>query len=970
MTGSDPGAPVISPRAAKSTRKHRRNSSLNMTIKTALTKLKETARPSSDSELSPASPRRSFTSIFLDRDVVSSSEDVLSDDSDFLSKKQQNRQSRKLKRESRSRMSGEMSEQSQTRKRERDAQAAREETDEMRARYGDLPLMQSRHRPREKLLKFDDVTPDSIGQEVTFRARIHHIRNMSSKLVFIVFRQQLTTMQGVLAEKLGAISTLMVQWAERIRVGSIVKVKAVLTKSKVPVTGTTIHDVELDIQDLHVIVHRQDQIPFSVYEAELPSKDFTANTDGRRNHVLDRTRLSNRILDLRTDTSQSIFRIQSAVSNLFRSSLDSQGFIEIHTPKLQASATESGASVFEVKYFSREAFLAQSPQLAKQMAIASDFERVYEIGAVFRAENSNTHRHLTEYTGLDIEMAIEEHYHEALETVDTVLKEIFKGIYGRYRREVDIIKNQFPHEDLVWLDETPIIPFAEGIKLLNESGWRRDGEELPTNEDLGTRDEIRLGELIKEKYHTDYYILDKFPKAARPFYAMEDPENPNLTNSFDIFVRGQEIVSGGQRIHDEKILEQRMREVGINPATMEDYMEGFRWGAPPHAGAGIGLERLIMLILKLGNIRLASLFYRDPKSFQDMPDASLILPYPESSTLEPPWEKEGYQSDGQERKFQPLDELIANYGDATSTSWPDEKYKVWRDHPTGAAVAYVPSSHGFAIIPGNPLCDPSQYSKVTIRFLRWLKTETRMKPIWILCSMPVEEILGEKLGWRTLSCVAEARIDPSRNQAAADADIAKKIRQAEREGVKVHHIPSDKPLPEDITSKIDARINEWRTHRKGPQIYLSDIKPWRSPRNYQYYYATDSTGTICAFVSLARLGANNMQIKYSLDFPGAPSGSIEYLITHAVQSAGKFGIKALTFGAGASSTLTPGHNMSSTKGKVLQTTYEAIVKQFGLNRKTEFRAKLGAFEEPLFIAYPRHGMGSKGIRAILNFFED
>ncbi|OAX83948.1 aspartate-tRNA(Asn) ligase [Emergomyces africanus] len=933
-----------------------------MTIKTALTKLKETTRPASDSD-SASSPRKSLASFFLDRDVASSSEDLLSDDSDLMSKKQQNRQERKLKRESKSRLSEERSEHSETRKRERNEQAAREETEEMKTRYGDLPLMQSRERLRENLIKFDNITPDSIGQDVTFRARVHHVRNMSSKLVFVVFRQQITTLQGVLAEKSGMVSSLMIQWAEHIRVGSIVKVKGVLTRSKVPVVGCTIHDVELDIQELHVIVRRDDPIPFSVYEAELPSKD-EKTTEGRLNHVLDRTRLSNRILDLRTDTSQSIFRIQSAVCNLFRSALDAQGFIEIHTPKLQSSATESGASVFGVKYFTRNAFLAQSPQLAKQMAIASDFERVYEIGAVFRAENSNTHRHLTEYTGLDIEMAIDEHYHEALEILDSVIKEIFKGIYGRYRREVDIVKRQFPHEDLVWLDETPIISFAEGIRLLNESGWRRDGEELPTTEDLGTSDEIRLGELIREKYHTDYFILDKFPKSARPFYAMEDPDNPEITNSFDIFVRGQEIVSGGQRIHDEKILEKRMKDVGIDPSTMEEYMEGFRWGAPPHAGAGIGLERLVMLILKLGNIRLASLFHRDPKSFHDVPDTSRILPYPESSTLEPPWAKAQGQQQGQidvNRKFQPLEELISNYGDATSTSWPDEKFKVWRDYSTGAAVAYVPSSHGFAIIAGNPLCDPSQYQKVAIRFLRWLKTETRLKPIWILCSLAVEEVLGDKLGWRTLSCVAEARIDPSRNQAAADVEISKKIRQADREGVKVFKIPSDKPLPQDITSKIDARIAEWQEQRKGPQIYLSGIK---------HGEATKLPGNICAFVALARLAANHMQIKYSLDFPGAPSGTIEYLITHAIQSAGRHGVKSLTFGAGASSHLTSGHNMSSTKAKVLQTTYDAIVKQFGLNRKTEFRAKLGAAEEPLFIAYPRHGMGSKGIRAILNFFED
>ncbi|EEH42912.1 aspartate-tRNA(Asn) ligase [Paracoccidioides brasiliensis Pb18] len=966
---AEPALPVVAERSSKSTEKHQRNLSINMSIKTALTKLKETARPSSDSEHSPT--RKSLASFFLDKDIASSSDDLYSDDSEGMSKNEQKRRARKQKRESGTRLSGEVREHSETRRKEREEQAAREETEEIKAHYGDLPLMQSRERPRENLLKFDNITVDLVGQEVMFRARVHHVRRMSSKLVFIVFRQQIITFQGVLAEKAGQVSTFMIQWAEHIRVGSIVKVKGKLSKSLVPVVGCTIHDVELDIEKLHVIVRREEPVPFSVYEAELTTREEHTH-DGRRNHILDKTRLSNRILDLRTDASQSIFRIQSAVSNLFHSALDSQGFIEIHTPKLQGSATESGASVFEVSYFSRAAFLAQSPQLAKQMAIASDFERVYEIGAVFRAENSNTHRHLTEYTGLDIEMAIDEHYHEALEVIDSVLKEIFKGIYVRYRREVDIIKHQFPHEDLVWLDKTPVILFSDGIKLLNDSGWRRDGEELPTNEDLGTRDEMRLGELIKEKYHTDYYILDKYPRVARPFYAMEDPENPEFTNSFDIFVRGQEIVSGGQRIHDEKILEKRMRDAGIDPLTMEDYLEGFRWGAPPHAGAGIGLERLVMLILKLGNIRLASMFHRDPKSFPAIPVPS-ILPYPDSSTIDPPWEREENKHQNNtdlHREFQPLEELIANYGDATSTSWPDPKYKIWRDHSTGAAVAYVPSSHGFAIIPGNPLSDPSQYHKVAVRFLRWLKSETHMKPIWILCSLPLEEVLGDKLGWRTLSCIGEARIDPSRNQAAADVDISKKIRHAEREGVKLLTIPTDKQLPEDLTSKIDARIADWRAHRKGPQIYLSEIKPWRDTRNYQYYYAVDKEGTICAFVALARLAGNSMQIKYSLDFPGSPSGAIESLITHAIQSVAKSGIKSLTFGAGASNHLTQGHNMSGAKAKLLQSTYDTLVKQFGLNRKTEFRVKLGAYEEPLYIAYPRNGMGSRGIRAILNFLED
>jgi ergosteryl-3beta-O-L-aspartate synthase len=328
------------------------------------------------------------------------------------------------------------------------------------------------------------------------------------------------------------------------------------------------------------------------------------------------------------------------------------------------------------------------------MAIASDFERVYEIGAIFRAENSNTHRHLTEYTGLDLEMTIEEHYHEALDIIDNTLKSIFEGIYKRYRREVDFVKEQFPHQDLVWLPETPRIPFKDAVQMLTDSGWlNEDGEPVSPLEDLATRDEIRVGELVKEKYNTDYYILDKFPRSARPFYTMPDAEDDRYTNSFDIFVRGQEIISGGQRIHESKLLEENMMIVGIDPEMMHDYMEGFRWGAPPHAGCGIGLERIVMLILKLGNIRLSSMFFRDPKSFPPKPVVEKLR-HPEADTLHPMWAKDrGNLATLQEKKMPPLEDLIANYGDATATSWGDERYKIWRHAETGAAVSYVPE-HG------------------------------------------------------------------------------------------------------------------------------------------------------------------------------------------------------------------------------------------------------------------------------------
>lgn len=909
----------------------------------------------------------SLSGLLRDRDYISSEEDVSDDSSGGISKNAQKRLIRQQRKLEKSRLSSEQRSDSDSRRNE---EIEQHETEEQKARYGELPLVQSQERKREERTHLDHITTDLLDKTITFVARLHIIRNISARLVFLVFRRQLTTFQGVIHSQEGGQSMRMIYWAEKLRTGAIVRVKGRVQKPTAPILSCTIHDLELAIEELHLVVRREEPVPFSVYEAEIRTQEEN-QVEGRHSHIPDRTRLTNRILDLRTATSQSIFRIQSAVSNLFRAALDERGFIEIHSPKLQGAATESGASVFELSYFGRAAFLAQSPQLAKQMAIAADFERVYEIGAVFRAENSNTHRHLTEYTGLDLEMQIDEHYHEMLETIDSAIKHIILGLYSRYRREIDVIKCQFPSDDLVILDETPVLQFVDAIKMLNDSGWlNEDGQPLPLDEDLGTRDEIRLGELVKEKYGADYYILDKFPVSARPFYTMPDAEDPRYTNSFDAFVRGQEIISGGQRIHDPDMLEENMRKVGIKPESMDEYLEGFRWGAPPHAGAGVGLERLVMLILKLGNIRLASLFHRDPKSFPPKP-VRYELRHPEASTVDPPWRKEERgRPPLEEHEFQPLDKLIANYGDATSTSWTDDRYQIWRDTNTGAAISYVPS-HNHAIIPGNPLCDPSQYLQVVTAFLRWLRRDTKLKPIWILISPSLEELLGEKLGWRSLSCIAEERVDPQRNKMASDTDISKKIRHAQNEGIKINTVPQGELPPEEIRAKIDLRIKDWLANRKGTQVHLSEIAPWRDPEHRWYFYALDKDNNVCTFVALATLSPTyGMQVKYSLDFPNAPSGSIESIVTHAIQTAAKSGIKGLTFGAGATNQLVAGHHMKGAKVRMLQHTYEALVKQFHLTRKSEFRMKLGATEEPLYIAYPQHGLGTKGIRAILNFFED
>jgi ergosteryl-3beta-O-L-aspartate synthase len=892
----------------------------------------------------------------------------LNRDGERMSKNQLRKAERQADKERKAELAEERDKAIAEKKEHMEKQAELEETKQQRAKYGeDTANQYAGERKNLTYVKFENMKSNDVGKEIIFRARVHAMRRMSARLAFFLFRQSTRTIQGVLEEH-GDVTKYFLFWAERIELESVVLVKGIVQKPKTKegeVTGASIHDFEILITELHVQGQVTEHLPYTVHEGEVTVKDAV---DTERHVVSQKVRMANRVIDLRTSVSQAIFRIQSGICYFFREFLDSQGFVEIHTPKLQGGATESGASVFKVDYFGRTAFLAQSPQLAKQMCISADFDRVYEIGAVFRAENSNTHRHMTEYTGLDLEMAIDEHYHEVLTMIDNTFKHIFKGLYQRYRHEIDVVKAAFQHEDLVWLDQTPIIPFAEGIRLLNDSGWKDEhGNPLPEDEDMGTRDEIQLGKLIKEKYKTDYYILDKFPVSARPFYAMPDPKNSKVTNGFDIFLRGQEILSGGQRIHDAPILLEKLEQNKIDRAAMEEYIQGFEWGAPPHGGGGIGLERMLMLFLNLGDIRNASLFYRDPKSFPTKPVIAQLR-HPEASTIHPPWLGKDRVTAG--HSFQPLEKLIANYGDASNTSWLEPRTKIWQDQFTGAAVGYTPQD-GFAIIVGDPLCAKNQYVKTIAGFLKYIKKEANLKPLWLLVGAPVEEVLATRFNWRTFSVVAEQRVDPTNNPASRDPEIQKKIRHAEKDGIKTVDYPIGKPIPEDVKQKIEARIKDWLGNRKGKQVHLTNIRPWQDIEHRQYYYAEGKDGTIHALVVLAMLSAEHgWQVKYSLDFPGAPSGTIEHLILHSLKRLAAEGVTTCTFGGGASSKFTTGHNMKGAKVKMLSKAYGAIVSELKLTNKSEFREKLGAQDDPVYICYPPHGLGAMGVRAILNFFED
>ncbi|KAG2023435.1 asparaginyl-tRNA synthetase [Coprinopsis cinerea AmutBmut pab1-1] len=432
-------------------------------------------------------------------------------------------------------------------------------------------------------------------------------------MVFLNLRQRTTSVQGLMIVSPGKVSKQMVKWAAAVPTESIVLVEGTVEKVDEPIKSASVSDVEVHISKMHLISGIDGRLPFTVEDANRPETAAEA-ADAQFNRVLLETRLNNRVVDLRTQTNQAIFKLQGAIGDLFRDYLRQHGFIEIHSPKLQGAATESGASVFKVGYFKGNAFLAQSPQLAKQMAIAADFERVYEIGPVFRAEDSNTHRHLTEFIGLDLEMAIEEHYHEVMEMLDGMLVNIFRGLRDQYKDELDVVRKQFPAEEFKWREGpegTLKMTFKEAVDLLVEDGVPR--EDL---DDINTENEKRLGRIIKAKYDIDYYIIDKFPMALRPFYTMPDPEDPTLSNSYDFFMRGEEILSGAQRIHDPTLLCEKMRSKGVEPDSMKPYVDAFRLGCPPHGGGGIGLERVLMLFLKLNNVRRASLFPRDPKRLE------------------------------------------------------------------------------------------------------------------------------------------------------------------------------------------------------------------------------------------------------------------------------------------------------------------------------------------------------------------
>ncbi|MBR2254332.1 MAG: aspartate--tRNA(Asn) ligase [Candidatus Methanomethylophilaceae archaeon] len=313
------------------------------------------------------------------------------------------------------------------------------------------------------------------------------------------------------------------------------------------------------------------------------------------------TRLNHRFMDVRKPEVKAIFELKSIMVELIEEAVRGLDFTQVYTPKISAAGAEGGAELFQVQYFDRPAYLAQSPQLYKQILMSTGLDRVFEIGPAFRAEHSNTNRHVTEFISFDGEMSWISDEEEVMRTIECIIDHVLKGMKEKGAAQLAILGKEIT----VPARPYPILTYSECLKMVNDNGLP-----LKEGDDLGTEGEKIVGDIMKEK-GIDLYFIAEYPEEAKPFYIMEKDGTP-YSFSFDLDYRGQEISSGGQREHRYDKLVARMEKKGLDPEDFGFYLDAFRYGMSPHGGWGIGIERLLVKMLDLPNIREAILFPRDP----------------------------------------------------------------------------------------------------------------------------------------------------------------------------------------------------------------------------------------------------------------------------------------------------------------------------------------------------------------------
>lgn len=340
--------------------------------------------------------------------------------------------------------------------------------------FGDMARLMSRSRTGRKFANVEDLGSEyKAGDTVWLRGRLHSIRVKGGSCFLVLRQDSFNTVQACFFKdkENPEFSQKMIKYLKSLTVESIIDIEGTLEEANV--ISCSIQDVEVKIGRIHSVMKAAPILPFLVEDASRSEAEVDASqeTDRPFPRLGQELRLDHRWMDLRAPANNAILRVQSMVCQLFRESLYSQGFVEIHTPKLIAGESESGAGVFTTDYFGQTACLAQSPQLYKQMAISSDLTRVFEIGPVFRAENSNTRRHLCEFTGLDLEMAINDHYMETLEVIHNMFRHIFTGLETRLEKELAVIRQQYPSEPCTFTEDPCVLHWPEAMEILKDEGF-------------------------------------------------------------------------------------------------------------------------------------------------------------------------------------------------------------------------------------------------------------------------------------------------------------------------------------------------------------------------------------------------------------------------------------------------------------------------------------------------------------------
>jgi nondiscriminating aspartyl-tRNA synthetase len=418
--------------------------------------------------------------------------------------------------------------------------------------------------------------PSRVGQDVRLLGWLHRLRSLS-KLTFLILRDASGLAQVVVDDP-----DVMAQVAD-VPVESVVEVMGRVEANEQAPTGAEVHGPKVSVVSPAV-----DTPPFDLYrpvvKASLPT-------------ILDHAPVA-----LRHQRLRSGFEIAAASVAGFRRALDERHFVEIQTPKIVASATESGANVFSIDYFGRPAFLAQSPQFYKQIMVGV-FERVYEVGPVFRAEPHDTARHLSEYVSLDVELGFVDDHHTVMAVVRDVLVGMVGTVVERAAPAVERLDARLPSVP----DRIPEIHFSDAQALISAD----TGEDLTDEPDLAPAHERWLCDWAEREHGSEFVFVTGFPLAKRPFYTHPDPTRAGSSNGFDLLFRGLELVTGGQRLHRYDDYVAALRSRGEDPDAYAAYLQAFRYGMPPHGGFALGLERWTARVVGAQNIRETTLFPRD-----------------------------------------------------------------------------------------------------------------------------------------------------------------------------------------------------------------------------------------------------------------------------------------------------------------------------------------------------------------------